>query len=185
MKISIYFLAYLTQFFLEWEMFQTEVVEKVKTCILYSVTFSWKLCRVWDNVEKYCRAGQATNDMLDTWGYRHPLEYIILLFHCNNGCTNVPQCYIHVHCLSYVNVKKVCWCKKKLIYSVFLTSVNWCQHWFEYFPFPPVNVLSMIENVLSEHDSALLAFYYDAGIKTDLYAWTLLEMAFSEVCNLI
>jgi hypothetical protein len=39
----------------------------------------------------------------------------------------------------------------------------------------------MIENVLSEHDSALLAFYYDAGIKTDLYAWTLLEMAFSEV----
>jgi len=58
---------------------------------------------------------------------------------------------------------------------------NWCQHWFEYFPFPPINVLSMIENVLSEHDSALLAFYYDAGIKTDLYAWTLLEMAFSEV----
>jgi len=43
----------------------------------------------------------------------------------------------------------------------------------------------MIENVLSEHDSALLAFYYDAGIKTDLYAWTLLEMSFSEVCNLI
>jgi len=72
-----------------------------------------------------------------------------------------------------------------MIYSVFLTSVNWCQHWFEYFPFPPINVLSMIENVLSEHDSALLAFYYDAGIKTDLYAWTLLEMAFSEVCNLI
>ena len=68
---------------------------------------------------------------------------------------------------------------------MFLTSVNWCQHWFEYFPFPPINVLSMIENVLSEHDSALLAFYYDAGIKTDLYAWTLLEMAFSEVCNLI
>jgi hypothetical protein len=69
--------------------------------------------------------------------------------------------------------------------SMFLTSVNWCQHWFEYFPFPPINVLSMIENVLSEHDSALLAFYCDAGIKTDIYAWTLLEMAFSEVCNLI
>lgn len=46
-------------------------------------------------------------------------------------------------------------------------------------------MLSMIENVLSEHDSALMAFYYDAGVKTDLYAWTLLEVAFSEVCNLI
>jgi hypothetical protein len=43
----------------------------------------------------------------------------------------------------------------------------------------------MIENVLAEHDSALLEFYYGAGIKTDLYAWTLLEMAFSEVCNLL
>jgi hypothetical protein len=43
----------------------------------------------------------------------------------------------------------------------------------------------MIENVLAEHDSSLLAFYYGTGIKTDLYAWTLLEMAFSEVCNLI
>lgn len=71
-----------------------------------------------------------------------------------------------------------------LIYSWFLASVNWCQYWFEYFPFPPINVLSVVENVLAEHDSELLEFYYGAGVKTDLYAWTLLEMAFSEVCNL-
>jgi hypothetical protein len=43
----------------------------------------------------------------------------------------------------------------------------------------------MVENVLAEHDSELLEFYYGAGVKTDLYAWTLLEVAFSEVCNLI
>lgn len=42
----------------------------------------------------------------------------------------------------------------------------------------------MVENVLAEHDSALLEFYYGASVKTDLYAWTLLEVAFSEVCNL-
>ncbi|XP_023714197.1 TBC1 domain family member 31 isoform X2 [Cryptotermes secundus] len=59
--------------------------------------------------------------------------------------------------------------------------LNWCQYWFEYFPFPPINVLSMIENVLAEHDSELLEFYYGARVKTDLYAWTLLEVAFSEV----
>jgi hypothetical protein len=35
MKTSVHFLSYLTQFFLEWEMVRTKVVEKVKTQILY------------------------------------------------------------------------------------------------------------------------------------------------------
>ena len=56
-----------------------------------------------DYVEKYCRAGQATDDnmahahcMLDIKGYKHTItEYVILIpFHCNNGCTNAPQCYV-------------------------------------------------------------------------------------------
>ena len=25
--------------------------------------------------------------------YKHT-EYVILLFHCNNGCTNAPRCYV-------------------------------------------------------------------------------------------
>jgi hypothetical protein len=33
-----------------------------KTHILYSVTFFQKSCRLWDNVEKYGRARQATDD---------------------------------------------------------------------------------------------------------------------------
>ena len=33
------FLSYLAHFFLEWEMFQTKVVDKIKTHIMYSVTF--------------------------------------------------------------------------------------------------------------------------------------------------
>jgi len=53
---------YLAQFLLEWKMFQTEVVEKMKThCIFSNFFFSWKLCRLWDNVEKHT-AGQATDD---------------------------------------------------------------------------------------------------------------------------
>jgi len=45
-------------------MFQTKVVEKIKTQISY-LTFFPKYCRLWDNVEKYCRAGVATNDNLE------------------------------------------------------------------------------------------------------------------------
>jgi len=33
-------------------MFQTKIVEKIKTHILCSVTFARKSCRLWDNVEK-------------------------------------------------------------------------------------------------------------------------------------
>jgi len=41
-------------------MFQTKVVEKIKTHIWCSKTFFRKSCHLWDNVEKYCRSGQAT-----------------------------------------------------------------------------------------------------------------------------
>jgi hypothetical protein len=57
------FLSHLAQFFLEWKMFQAEVVEKLETHILCSVTFFFrKSCRLWDNVEKCGRPGQATDD---------------------------------------------------------------------------------------------------------------------------
>lgn len=59
--------------------------------------------------------------------------------------------------------------------------VNWCQHWFEYFPFPPVNLFTMIENLMSYHDPELLTYLKNNNITTQLYGWTLLEVAFSEV----
>ena len=37
-----------------------KIVGTIKTRILCSITVLWKSCRLWDNVEKYCRAGQAT-----------------------------------------------------------------------------------------------------------------------------
>jgi len=39
MKTDIHFWSYLAQFFLEWEMLQIQVVQKIKTHILCSVTF--------------------------------------------------------------------------------------------------------------------------------------------------
>jgi len=38
-RYNIHFWSYLAHFFLEWEMFQTKVVEKIKTHVLCSVTF--------------------------------------------------------------------------------------------------------------------------------------------------
>jgi hypothetical protein len=42
------FPIYLAQFFLEWEMFQTKVVEKFKTHILCSIKVFRILCRLWE-----------------------------------------------------------------------------------------------------------------------------------------
>ena len=39
-------LWYLAEFFLEWEMFQTKVVEREKKHILYSINFPQKSCRL-------------------------------------------------------------------------------------------------------------------------------------------
>jgi len=55
-------------------MFQTKVVEEIKTYYILFCNFLFrKSCRLWENVEKYCRAGQGTDDnmvlahcMLDT-----------------------------------------------------------------------------------------------------------------------
>jgi hypothetical protein len=88
-----------------------EFAEKIKTHILCSVTCFRKSCRVWDNVERYCTGGHATDEImahapftLGTQGYKHTLsEYVILLLlYCNNCHTNTPHCYVTVHCLSCV-----------------------------------------------------------------------------------
>jgi hypothetical protein len=72
------FLSYLAHFFLEWGMFQRMVAEKIKTYILCSLIFFQKLYRLWDNVEKRCRAEEPTDDdmeqahcMLYNYGYSH------------------------------------------------------------------------------------------------------------------
>jgi hypothetical protein len=94
MSTNICFWSYLVHLFLWWEMSQTNVVEKFETQILCSITMYRKSCRVWDNVEKYGRAGQATHEI--TWRMRiaccvpktHTLNMLyLLLIHYNNGCT--------------------------------------------------------------------------------------------------
>ena len=63
MKTYVHLWQFLAQFFLEWEMFQTNSVDKIEAHILCSVTFSPpELCRLWNNVKKYVTAGEAIDD---------------------------------------------------------------------------------------------------------------------------
>ncbi|XP_072266781.1 TBC1 domain family member 31 isoform X2 [Pyxicephalus adspersus] len=69
-----------------------------------------------------------------------------------------------------------------ICFEVVATVVtNWCQHWFEYFPNPPINILGMVENVLAHHDKEVLHHFVNFGITSQIYAWPLLETLFSEV----
>ena len=53
---------YLAEFFFEWEMLQKKFVQKIKTHIMFKSVFPRKSRRLWDNVKKYGRARQATDD---------------------------------------------------------------------------------------------------------------------------
>jgi len=66
MKTNLHLWSYLIQGFLEWEIIVRKVVKQNKTHILLSTTFL-KSCRLWDKVEKYCKAGPDTEDK---WGMR-------------------------------------------------------------------------------------------------------------------
>jgi hypothetical protein len=59
MKTYVHLVQYLAEFFLEWETFQTKVVEEIKTHILRPINFSENRAVY---VEKYGRARQATDD---------------------------------------------------------------------------------------------------------------------------
>ena len=63
MKTNLHLWSYLARFFIEWEIFETKVVEKTEKYILCSISFFLKSCRLWVNVEKYYRSGQTTDDM--------------------------------------------------------------------------------------------------------------------------
>jgi len=61
MMTDKHFWLYLAQLLLVWGTFQRKLVEKIRTHILCSMTFL-KSCRLWDNVKKYSRTGQATDE---------------------------------------------------------------------------------------------------------------------------
>ena len=87
MNVNMYVWSYLVQIFLEWQVFQKKTFsENQNTYFMFKNFFFRKSCRLWDNVEKYCRVGQATGDnmahahcMLDTKCHKHILKRLILI----------------------------------------------------------------------------------------------------------
>ena len=70
--------------------FSSRSVEKIKTHILCSTKFFRKSCRLWDNEEKFCTAGQDTDCnkahahwTLDIYDYKHVLSI------WNTNCSTV------------------------------------------------------------------------------------------------
>ena len=61
-----YTILYVALFFLEWEMFQKKSCrESQNTHFVFNIFFfSRKSHRLWDNVVKYRRAGQAADDKM-------------------------------------------------------------------------------------------------------------------------
>jgi len=85
MKTKTHFWS--NQFFLEWEIFQAEFIEKIKTYFLYSIIFFRKPCHLWDNVGK--KSVQPDRPKMTMWRMRFawwapkatntPSEYVMFM----------------------------------------------------------------------------------------------------------
>jgi hypothetical protein len=63
-NMHIHVWSYLTHFFIEREMFQTRVVEKIKTHIFMLSNFFWQSCGLCDYEEKHGTAEPATDNIV-------------------------------------------------------------------------------------------------------------------------
>jgi hypothetical protein len=85
-KINIHFRSCLAQFILKWGMFQAKGLEKNQNKLLMfnKGLVYYKSCCLRDNVEKYCRAGHATDDnMAHAYCILYNLDYKHTLRICN------------------------------------------------------------------------------------------------------
>jgi hypothetical protein len=110
MKTYLHFRSYLAEFFLERDMFQAKVLDKIKTHPVCWVPFSRKSSRLWDDVGNYYgHTGHRWQYnkphvlcMLDIYGYRH--TFIVFYSYCFPTSTMVTRTRLnitlYVHCES-------------------------------------------------------------------------------------
>ena len=117
MKTYVHLWYYHAEFYLEWEIFRTKVIDKIRIH-LYS-----KLWCLWDNVERYSRARQATDDNMIRCvrlvccmiGYRHT--------HTHTH-THTPRMF-NTFCFSMATVGT-----QTRLYVTFISKFYSC-HWSE------------------------------------------------------
>ncbi|TPX40312.1 hypothetical protein SeMB42_g04226 [Synchytrium endobioticum] len=69
-----------------------------------------------------------------------------------------------------------------MCFEVLMTLLlNWCQKWWEYYPNPPVELLSMFEELMMHHDCELLAHFVKYKVTSQVYVWTFVQSLFSEL----
>ena len=83
MKTNTHFLSYLAQLFLEWNIFQTKVVEKLETRILWSITFFFEN-RTFSKIMWKSFVEQSRSEMI-IWRIRI-LFRILKATHSHTGC---------------------------------------------------------------------------------------------------
>ena len=97
MKNDVHLLSFLAQSFWEWEMFQIDFWEKIKSRILCSITLFFFLENpaiyeiMWENIVEPDRPQMTVCHVLIAC--RIP-KNTNTHFHCNNCCTKAPQCYV-------------------------------------------------------------------------------------------
>ena len=127
MKTNTHFLSYLAHFFLEWEIFHANIVEKIKKNTHFIATnLCFRIsCRFWDNVKK-CWAGQAT---CDNMAHAHLQclipnttntfsEYVIL-FALPRHHTSI----LYVHCLLCLRYRHLKYCQTPVQCHCLFTAV--------------------------------------------------------------
>ena len=87
LNIILNFWSHIAEFFLEWEIFQTEVVDKIKAHFMSSNFFFLKIVPFLYNVEKFCTTRHATD------------ENIIQRMRCARLITNCT----HTHTLTHTH----------------------------------------------------------------------------------
>jgi hypothetical protein len=124
-------------------MFQTKVVEKIKTYILCSVTFFFENCAVyeimWNNIVEWGRTQMAIWHMCNACWIPKPTNthsqvvYYSLLFHCSSGSTNTQLCYVI--------------CTLPVLFQFQIADI--CYIWLNYFYIPVENTAP--SNIIGFH----------------------------------
>jgi hypothetical protein len=152
-------------------MFQTKVVEKIRTHILCTITIFWKLCHLWDNLEKYHRAGRWQHGActLQTWYLR--LQTLRL---CNTYCFSTAKIaalmclnvMLYVHCLScylhYLHCDNSPTSRYTLSFHT-ITNTNMTlgnvNHLQSHITFPQWKVLNIVKNLLTQNKHSTQHIY--------------------------
>jgi len=132
--------SHLAHFFLQWEMFRTAVVYKIKTYTFCSVNFFQKIVGLWHNVENIVEQDSRYNTahllcVLDNQGYRQTLRIcgtyclptstvvtrscLIVAFVCRLHCVTVCLfvCLIRGHTLTFRQLRLQCPASERWVHN--------------------------------------------------------------------